>query len=179
MSSPDVPAVDGVVFREAREADLPSILALLADDPLGKYREMALPGDAELPEGYRAAFAAIDADPRNMLIVGERDGAIVGCLQLTFIPGLTYQGGERALVEGVRVSAAMRGRGLGKAMMAHAIALAKARGCVLMQLTTDKRRAEAQDFYRQLGFTASHEGMKLRLQCSDSNAWFPSVSPEP
>ena len=163
MNSPDTAAKAGATFREARAADLPAILALLADDPLGKYREMALPGDAEIPAGYRTAFETIAADPRNQLIVAEVDGAVAGCLQLTFIPGLTYQGGERALVEGVRVSAAVRGQGLGKAMMAHAIALAKARGCVIMQLTTDKRRTEAQDFYRQLGFTASHEGMKLRL----------------
>jgi len=163
MNSPDAASKAGATFREARAADLPVILALLADDPLGKYREMALPGEAEIPAGYRAAFEAITADPRNRLIVAEVNGAVAGCLQLTFIPGLTYQGGERALVEGVRVSAAVRGQGLGKAMMAHAIALAKARGCVLMQLTTDKRRIEAQDFYRQLGFTASHEGMKLRL----------------
>lgn len=163
MNSPDTVAKSGATFREARAADLPVILALLADDPLGKYREMALPGEAEIPTAYRTAFETIAADPRNRLIVAEVDGTVAGCLQLTFIPGLTYQGGERAQVEGVRISAAVRGQGLGKAMMAHAIALAKTRGCVLVQLTTDKRRAEAQDFYRQLGFTASHEGMKLRL----------------
>ena len=163
MNSPDTAAKAGATFREARAGDLPAILALLADDPLGKYREMALPGEAEIPVAYRTAFEAISTDSRNQLIVAVVDGAVAGCLQLTFIPGLTYQGGERAQVEGVRVSASVRGQGLGKAMMAHAIALAKARGGVLMQLTTDKRRAEAQDFYRQLGFTASHEGMKLRL----------------
>jgi ribosomal protein S18 acetylase RimI-like enzyme len=163
MSSPEPAAAAIPTFREAADDDLAAILALLADDPLGKYREMALPADAAIPAAYRAAFEAIMADPRNQLLVAELDGAIVGCLQLTFIPGLTYQGGERATVEAVRVASAMRGRGIGKAMMAQAIGMARARGCALMQLTTDKRRAEAQDFYRRLGFVASHEGMKLAL----------------
>jgi ribosomal protein S18 acetylase RimI-like enzyme len=163
MNSPDAASLAGAVFREARDGDLPAILALLADDPLGKYREMALPADAEIPAAYVRAFEAITADPRQHLIVAEVDGTIAGCLQLSYIPGLTYQGSERAQIEGVRVSGAMRGRGLGKAMMTYAIALARAHGCVLVQLTTDKRRTEAQDFYRQLGFTASHEGMKLKL----------------
>jgi ribosomal protein S18 acetylase RimI-like enzyme len=151
-----------IIFREAVPEDLPAILHLLADDPLGKYREQAIEGD-DVPPHSRAAFEAIAADPRNRLIVAEADGQVAGCLQLTFIPGLTYKGRERALIEGVRVSNAMRGRGLGKAMMEHAIGLARERGCALVQLTTDKRRAEAQAFYRALGFTASHEGMKLWL----------------
>jgi GNAT superfamily N-acetyltransferase len=149
-------------FRRATAADLPSILHLLADDPLGKYREQAIEGDA-VPAHSRAAFDAIAADARNRLIVMEVDGAVHGCLQLTFIPGLTYKGRERALIEGVRVSGAMRGKGLGKALINHAIDLARERGCALVQLTTDKRRAEAQAFYKALGFSASHEGMKLWL----------------
>ena len=163
MMSPDRTNSQDAVFREAREADLPAILALLGDDPLGKYRELALPEHADIPPAYRAAFEAIAVDPRNQLHVAEIGGQIVGCLQLTFIPGLTYQGGERATIEGVRVAQSMRGRGIGKGMMEYAIAKARARPCVLVQLTTDKRRAEAQDFYRALGFVASHEGMKLRL----------------
>ena len=160
MSSSDPVNGEDAVFREARDADLPAILALLGDDPLGKYRELALPEHADIPAGYKAAFEAIAADPRNQLYVAELGGAVVGCFQLTFIPGLTYQGGERAQVEGVRVSQAMRGRGIGKAMMEYAIAQARARGCALVQLTTDKRRAEAHEFYRALGFADSHVGMK-------------------
>jgi ribosomal protein S18 acetylase RimI-like enzyme len=152
----------GVIFRQAMPDDLPDILHLLADDPLGKYREQAIEGNA-VPAHSRAAFEAIAADPRNQLIVLEVDGTVAGCLQLTFIPGLTYKGRERALIEGVRVSNAMRGRGLGKALINYAVDLARQRGCALVQLTTDKRRAEAQAFYRTLGFTASHEGMKLWL----------------
>jgi GNAT superfamily N-acetyltransferase len=163
MISPDQANSEAVIFREAWDEDLPAILALLGDDPLGKYRELALPEHAEIPAAYKAAFKAIMADPRNHLHVAECGGAVVGCFQLTFIPGLTYQGGERAQIEGVRVSEALRGRGVGKSIMAYAIAQAKARGCVLVQLTTDKRRKEAHEFYRALGFVASHEGMKLRL----------------
>jgi ribosomal protein S18 acetylase RimI-like enzyme len=160
--SEDSETREQIVFRLAKPEDLPAILHLLADDPLGKYREQAVEGDA-VPAHSRAAFDAIVADPRNRLIVLEVDGAVAGCMQVTFIPGLTYQGRERALIEGVRVANAMRGRGLGKAFMDHAIGLARERGCALVQLTTDKRRAEAQAFYRALGFTASHEGMKLWL----------------
>jgi GNAT superfamily N-acetyltransferase len=149
-------------FRQATAEDLPRILELLADDPLGKYREHALDG-GDVPAHSRAAFDAITADNRNQLIVMEVDGAVHGCLQLTFIPGLTYKGRDRALIEGVRVSHAMRGNGLGKALIAYAVDLARERGCALVQLTTDKRREEAQAFYRSLGFTASHEGMKLWL----------------
>ncbi len=151
-----------VRFRQATAVDLPAILHLLADDPLGKYREHAIDG-GDIPAHSRAAFEAIAADPRNQLIVMEVDGAVHGCLQITFIPGLTYKGRDRAQIEGVRVSNAMRGKGLGKALINHAVDLAGERGCALVQLTTDKRREEAQKFYRSLGFTASHEGMKLWL----------------
>lgn len=164
MSGPDhLDSRGGAVFREAREADLSTILTLLADDPLGKYRELVLPEEADVPPAYRAAFKTIAADPRNQLHVAELGGKVVGCFQLTYTPGLTYQGRERATIEGVRVSLVMRGQGIGKAMMEYAIGLAKARGCVLVQLTTDKRRGEAHEFYRSLGFVASHEGMKLRM----------------
>ena len=163
MSSLEVASLAAPVFREAREADLPAILALLADDPLGKYREMSVPDGAEIPAGYRAAFEAITADPRNLMIVAEIDGAVAGCLQLTFLLGLSYAGGKRAQIEGVRVRKDLRGAGLGRALISYAIDLARSRGAVLVQLTSDKRRAEAIAFYRSLGFTASHEGMKLRF----------------
>jgi len=149
-------------FRETASADLPAILRLLADDPLGKFREPVGEG-MEVPAAYREAFAAIEADPRNRLLVAEAGGAVHGCLQLTFIPGLTYAGRERALIQGVRIAAAMRGQGVGRAMMSHVIGLARQRGCALVQLTTDKRRPEAIAFYRALGFADSHEGMKLKL----------------
>ncbi|GAA1635808.1 GNAT family N-acetyltransferase [Georgenia ruanii] len=149
---------DGVVLRRARAADLPALVRLLADDQLGVERD----GGDLAP--YRRAFAAIDADPSQLLVVAEADGVVVGTLQLTTIPGLARRGALRAQVEAVRVAAARRGRGLGRAMMGWAIEEARRRGCALVQLTTDKRRADAHRFYARLGFVASHEGMKLSVR---------------
>ena len=149
-----------VAFRPALIADLPALVGLLADDPLGATRD-----DASLPldPRYAAAFAAIEADHNQVLIVGDAAGSVVACLQLTFIPGLTRRGMWRGLIEGVRVAAAMRGSGIGRDMVNLAIALCRARGCGLVQLTTDKSRADAHRFYADLGFVASHEGLKLAL----------------
>ena len=146
-----------VTMRTAEAADLPAILRLLADDPLGKTRESAV----EAP--YQAAFAAITADPNQEVVVAELEGRVVGCFQLSFIPGLSRRGAWRAQIESVRIDSALRGQGAGQAMMAWAIAKARARGCALAQLTTDKRRSDAHRFYARLGFVASHEGMKLEL----------------
>jgi GNAT superfamily N-acetyltransferase len=134
---------------------------MLADDALGALRERYT---TPLPEAYYAAFEAIEADPNNELVVAERGGEVVGVLQLTFIPYLTYQGGWRALVEGVRVASSERGRGLGGLLLRWAVDRARARGCHLIQLTTDKRRPEALQFYERLGFKATHEGMKLHFE---------------
>ncbi len=147
-------------IRTAAREDLPAIVRLLADDDLGAARERYA---EPLPDGYTAAFEAIARDPRNELIVAERKGAVVGCLQLTFIPGLARQGGERAQIESVRVARALRGQGLGRAMFEWAIGRSRERGCHLIQLTSDKSRAETHRFYESLGFVASHEGMKLIL----------------
>lgn len=154
-------AASSIRFRAARPEDLERIVELLAADSLGTWGESLAGGP--LPDAYARAFDEIAADPRNQLIVGELGGAVVACLQLTFIPGLTYIGGERAHIEGIRVDRALRGGGIGKALIRHAIDLARRRGCVLVQLTSDKRRSEAHAFYRSLGFVASHEGMKLVL----------------
>lgn len=147
-----------MIIREAVRADLPAIVALLADDVLGKAREFATVDDA-----YEKAFADIDADPRNFLIVGQDGDDVVACMQITYIPGLGRHGGQRSLVEAVRVHAARRGQGLGQELMAWAIEQARARGCVMVQLTSDKARVDAHRFYARLGFVASHEGMKLVL----------------
>lgn len=147
-----------VIFREAVRADLPGIIALLADDVLGKARDFT-----EVDEAYEKAFADIAADPRNHLIVADADGELVGCMQITYIPGLGRHGAERSLIESVRVRSDRRGRGLGRDMMIWAVDQARERGCALVQLTTDKSRADAHRFYRNLGFVASHEGMKLAL----------------
>ncbi|RZU74211.1 L-amino acid N-acyltransferase YncA [Micromonospora kangleipakensis] len=147
-----------VIFRDAVRADLPAIIALLADDVLGKARDFT-----EVDDAYEKAFADIDADPRNHLVVADAGGELVGCMQITYIPGLGRHGAERSLIESVRVRSDLRGRGLGREMMAWAIDQARQRGCALVQLTTDKTRADAHRFYRNLGFVASHEGMKLAL----------------
>lgn len=147
-------------FRMATPDDLPAIVGMLADDPLGATRER---NESPLPAGYREAFAAIDADLHNELVVAVRGPAVVGVLQLTFIPYLTYQGSWRALIEGVRVAATERGHGVGQALFEWAIERARERGCRLVQLTTDKARPDALRFYERLGFVASHEGMKLQL----------------
>ncbi len=147
------------LLRQARRADLPQIVALLADDPIGAGRE----GPAD-DGAYEAAFELIDADERNQLLVAELDGTVVGTLQLTMIPGLSRHGMVRGQIEGVRVAAGQRGRGLGRTMIAHAIEVARAHGCGLVQLTSDKRRPDAVRFYQSLGFTDSHEGLKLSLR---------------
>jgi GNAT superfamily N-acetyltransferase len=147
--------------RRATVHDLPVIVGLLADDPLGARREK--PTDP-LPASYYAAFAAIDQDPNNELVVAEgNEGQAVAVLQLTFTPHITHQGGWRATIEGVRVASSLRGTGLGRKLFAWAIDRAQERGCHLVQLTTDKLRPEAKQFYEGLGFSATHEGMKLKL----------------
>jgi GNAT superfamily N-acetyltransferase len=147
-----------VIYREAVRADLPAVIALLADDVLGKARDFV-----EVDDAYEKAFADITADPRNHLIVAEQGGELIGCLQITYIPGLGRHGSERSLVESVRVRSDRRGQGLGRDLMTWAIDQARERGCALVQLTTDKTRADAHRFYLGLGFVASHEGMKLPL----------------
>ncbi|GAA1286380.1 GNAT family acetyltransferase [Planotetraspora silvatica] len=144
-------------FRTARREDVPVIVALLVDDPISASRDTA-PG-----LDYDDAFAAIDADPRNELIVVESGGEIVGTMQLTFIPGLSRRGAERAQVEGVRVASTHRSQGIGGKMMEWAAGRARERGCTLLQLTSDKARTDAHRFYSSLGYEASHEGFKLRL----------------
>ena len=158
---------DAFSIRAARREDLPAIVGMLANDPLGQTRER-YHGDGErngneLSPSYYRAFEEIERDPRNILAVAEQAGQVVSTLQLTFIPNLTYEGGERAQIEAVRVDSRLRGQGLGRQMITWAIERARARGCVMVQLTTNKRRPEALAFYKGLGFEASHEGMKLRL----------------
>ena len=138
-----------------------AVVQLLADDPLGAQREqLADP----LPHSYLDAFDAIKADPNNELIVATVDGRVVGSMQLTFLPGLSHQGSWRCQIEGVRVHSEFRSRGVGRRMIQWAIQQAEERGCRFVQLTSDKSRTDAVRFYESLGFRASHEGMKLRLE---------------
>lgn len=151
---------EALIIRPATRDDVPAIVRLLADDFLGRQRED--PSDP-LPAGYRDAFTAIERDPNNELLIGELDGELVAMLQLTFTPSLSYQGSWRATIESVRTAERLRGRGIGAAIMRDAIARARARGCGMVQLTTNKQRPDARRFYERLGFQATHEGMKLSL----------------
>jgi ADP-ribose pyrophosphatase YjhB (NUDIX family)/ribosomal protein S18 acetylase RimI-like enzyme len=147
-----------VDLRRATAADVAAVVGLIADDHLGATRED--PGDLA---AYLRAFAAIDADPAQLLVVLDDGGAVVGTMQVSFIPGLSRGGAIRAQVEAVRVASSHRGQRLGEQMIRWAIAEAGRRGCALVQLTTDKSRTDAHRFYARLGFTASHEGFKMTL----------------
>ena len=160
MSFEDPESTVAPTFRRSTAADLPAIVRLLADDPLGAQRETHA---SPLPGSYYAAFEAIERDPNNELVVVECDRRVVGVLQLTFIPSITYRGSWRALIEGVRIDASLRSAGLGRKLFAWAIERARERGCHLVQLTSDKARPDAIRFYESLGFVASHEGLKLHL----------------
>lgn len=146
-----------MIWREATRVDVPAVVALLADDVLGHGRE-----SADLAP-YLAAFDAMQDEGGNRLIVAEQDGRVVACYQLTLISGLSLTAARRAQVEGVRVTADLRSRGIGAALMADAEARARADGCQLIQLTTNATRTDAHRFYARLGFTPSHISFKKPL----------------
>lgn len=149
----------GVIFRTATRSDLPAIVALLADE-----ETVVDPRTVHVDEAYVRAFEAIEADGRNeMMVLDAGDGTALGCLQLTYIPGLGRHGQERALIEAVRIRADRRGAGLGRELVGRAVERARDRGCTLVQLTSNKRRTEAHRFYGSFGFAQSHDGFKLQL----------------
>ena len=141
-------------------SDLPSIVWLLFDDALGSKRECY---QDPLPKQYVTAFSNIDSDKNSFLVVAEAEGNVIGTMQLNIIQYLTYQGGKRAQIEGVRIAESHRGQGIGKLMLEWAISKARELQCHVVQLTTDKKRPDALAFYQKLGFIASHEGLKLHL----------------
>lgn len=151
---------DRLQIRPATADDVPAIVQLLADDQLGSTRET--PTDP-LPDAYLQAFAAIERQEGNQVVVAELDGRVVGTLQLTLLPHLAHQGAWRAQIEAVRVHREMRSQGLGEQLLRWAIDEARARDCRLVQLTTDSSRANAHRFYEALGFRATHVGMKLAI----------------
>ncbi len=150
-----------LLFRHAQQTDLFELVTLLADDELGCTREDTT---QPLNSRYQKAFEAIQNDPNNELIIAELDQHIAGMMQLTFIPYLTHTGSWRCLVEGVRIAKAYRGQGFGELMIKWAIQQAEKKQCHIVQLTSDKQRPEALNFYKKLGFIASHEGFKLKLK---------------
>ncbi|HTJ59306.1 MAG TPA: GNAT family N-acetyltransferase [Devosiaceae bacterium] len=149
-----------LIYRKATSADLPFMVDLIAVDDVSGSAETWAAANAPL---YEAALAAIDADPNQELIIAELDGAAVGTLQLTFIPGIMRRGMWRAVVESVHIVPEQRNKGLGKQMMGWAAERCRARDCGLVQLTSSKKRLDAHRFYRTLGYDQSHEGFKLYL----------------
>lgn len=148
-------------FRRAERVDLPMMIKLLADDELGRQREDVGP---PLNPHYERAFQAINEDTNQFLAVVEDEGDVVGCMQLSFIPGLSHVGLWRGQIESVRISSTHRGSGLGQRFFEWALQQFRDRDCGLVQLTTDKARPEAMRFYKSLGFVDSHQGMKLNLK---------------
>jgi ribosomal protein S18 acetylase RimI-like enzyme len=149
-----------VSIRRARREDVAAIVALLADDHLGRARERV---EDPLPATYYEAFARVDRDSNLQLVVAESEGRVVGCLQLAVLPGISSQGGIRGLLEDVRVASDCRSGGIGEQLVQWAIREAKARGCNLVELLTHASRIDAQRFYKRLGFVASHVGMTARF----------------
>ena len=149
-----------LIFREAKESDLPTLIKLLADDQLGSERESA---SLPLDQAYIDAFQSITTDQNNELIVVENNHEIIGMLQITYIPYLSHMGAWRCLIEAVRVHKNYRGQGIGTSVFKWAIQQAREKGCFMVQLTSNKQRDSAIRFYKDLGFIASHEGFKLQL----------------
>ncbi|MFI0156403.1 GNAT family N-acetyltransferase [Streptomyces lydicus] len=147
-----------IEIRPATEADLPAIVGMLADDPLGAARES--PDDLA---PYRAAYKTLAADPQQHLVVAVREGRTIGTLQLTVIPGLSRRGATRSIIEAVRIHRDERGTGLGSQLIEWAVAESRTLGCQMVQLTSDATRVDAHRFYERLGFEASHLGFKLAL----------------
>ena len=154
-------AISSVTIRPARRDDVGAIVGMLADDALGSGRERI---EDPLPPSYFGAFEAVDRDPNIELVVAQDgDGAVIGCLQLCILPGLSSQGAARALIEDVRVASHCRSRGIGEQLVQWAVAEARGRGCRLVELLTHNTRVDAQRFYERLGFARSHVGMTLRF----------------
>lgn len=151
----DIPEL---TIRPATAADVPAIVAMLADDPLGATRES--PDDLA---PYLAALKRLTDDPNQHLVVAVRADRVVGTLQLTIVPGLSRKGATRSIIEGVRVHAEERGSGLGTRFIEWAVEKSRSENCSLVQLTSDVTRTDAHRFYERLGFTASHVGFKLQL----------------
>ncbi|WP_374371554.1 N-acetyltransferase family protein [Dongia sp.] len=149
-----------LTFRRATRADLEAIVDMLVDDKIGATRE---DGSRPLNARYIAGFEAVDRDPNQYLAVVEEEGKVIGSLQITFIPSVSRLGMWRGQIEGVRITTARRGEGLGHKMLEWAIEQCRQRGCELVQLTMDKTRTDSRRFYESLGFKASHDGFKMDL----------------
>ncbi|MEM9327813.1 MAG: GNAT family N-acetyltransferase [Bacteroidota bacterium] len=149
-----------MIIRQATKSDVPLIVEMLANDTLGKQREQYRD---PLPEAYYQAFERINTDPNHELLVVEKGGEIVATMQLTFLQYLTYRGGIRAQIEAVRVRDDQRGQLVGEQLVRWAINRSREVGAHMIQLTSDKQRDRAIRFYEKIGFSATHEGLKMKL----------------
>jgi GNAT superfamily N-acetyltransferase len=152
-----------VCVREANAKDVASIVALLADDDLGRSRETVT---SPVHDSYVCAFEEMQSHPGITELVAASETGVVGCLQLSILPGLARCGSRRALIEAVRVASHCRNRGIGQLLVSAAVDRARAADCAFVWVTSDRRRVDAHRFYARLGFVASHEGMKLTLDSS-------------
>jgi len=153
-------AISEITLRPARGDDVAAIIAMLADDHLGRARERL---EEPLPKLYYDAFERVSSDPNIHLIVAEEGGNVVGCLQLCILPGLSSQGAPRGLIEDVRVASDRRSRGIGERLVQWALEEARGKGCKLVELLTHHTRVDAQRFYERIGFSRSHVGMTMRF----------------
>lgn len=151
--------MSALVIRQAVAGDLPAILTMLAEDTYPADRETD-PADPR----YRAAFDVISADPNQFLAAAELDGRVVGTLQLSFLPGLSFRGAWRGQIEAVRIASDVRGRRYGEQLIDWAVERCRARDCFLVQLTSSNERNGAHRFYQRLGWAKSHTGFKLKLK---------------
>lgn len=150
---------EGATVRIARRDDVAAIVRLIDGGTAdGSSRETP-----DALRRYLEVFEELQLDPNSELLVLDVEGDVVGTASLTYSLGLARQGMRRCTVESVHVAADWRSQGLGAVLIQAAIDLAHARGCGVVQLTSDKRRTDAHRFYRQLGFATSHEGFKLYL----------------
>ncbi len=160
MTNMDMDAKNSITIRCAGRDDVAAIIAMLADDHLGRARERL---EAPLPDVYFKAFETIDRDPNIELMVAEEAGRVIGCLQLCLLPGLSSQGAPRGLIEDVRVASDRRSRGIGEQLVRWAVERSRGKGCKVVELLTHHTRVDAQRFYERLGFSRSHVGMTIRF----------------
>ena len=144
--------------REATPDDLDAVLALQREDSFHSFSE-----PDHVSANQRAAFAEIDADPQQQLLVGTLDGQVVTTAHVTWIRMLSADGGLYCQVEAVRTASDLRGRGIGAQLMSVIEDEARRRGAARIQLTSNQRRADAHRFYERLGYEPTHVGMKKYL----------------
>lgn len=152
--------MNNFTYRRAKITDLVRIIELLLEDELGQIREVR---SSKIDEKYVNAFHKIDCDANQYLMVVENEFEIIGTCHLIFIPSLTFIGSTIMQIEAVRIAAKYRGQEIGSWMINQAINYAYQNGASIVQLTTNKNRLRAKDFYEKLGFETTHEGIKLYL----------------